>query len=185
MIQVIKLKIFPKCKNNYGRINHSVKRIEFMEKINHKKIIFYPAILISLFLLSIGTGLSQPEPEEEKGPEIKLGEVTIKMREFQSNPPLKLLEVQIEVLNQSKQSAAPPDSIKVVVTPKEIQPASESPLIPEESVLNSPLPPKTGRVMIIGYPFPEETPQSITFEVQINPPEGETKMVIWELQKTP
>lgn len=156
-----------------------------MEKVNHKKIIFYPAILISLFFLSVGVGLSQPTSEEEKGPEIKLGEVTAKMREFQSTPPLKLLEIQIEVLNKSRQSAAPPDSIKVVVTPKEIQPASKFPLTPEESVLNFPLPPKTGRVVIIGYPFPEETPQSITFEVQINPPEGETKMAIWELQETP
>ena len=155
-----------------------------MEKANHRKIILYPAILFSVFLLSVGTGSSQ-SPEEEKGPEIKLGEVTAKIRELQSTPPLKLLEIQIEVLNQSKQSAAPPDSIKVVVTPKEIQPASKFPLTPEESVLNFPLPPKTGRVVIIGYPFPGEAPQSITFEVQINPPEGETKAVIWESEKIP
>jgi hypothetical protein len=172
--------MFPKYKNKFGRINHSVKRIEYMEKVNHKKIIFYPAILISLFLLSVGAGLSQPASEGEKAPEIKLGEVTVKSREFQSTPPLKILEIQIEVLNKSQQSAAPPDSIKVVVTPKEIQPSSESPLTPEESVLNFPLPPKTGRVVIIGYPFPEETTQSITFEVQINPPEGEKKTVTWE-----
>jgi hypothetical protein len=177
--------MFPKCKNNYGRISHSVKRIEFMEKANHKKIIFYPVILISLFLLSLGAGLSQPVSEGEKGPEIKLGEVTVKIREFQSTPPLKLLEIQIEVLNKSQQSVAPSGSIKVVVTPKEIQPASESPFTPEESILNFPLPPKTGRVMIIGYPFPEEAPESITFEVQINPPEGEKKTVIWEWQKSP
>jgi len=155
-----------------------------MEKANHRKIILYPAILFSVFLLSVGTGSSQ-SPEEEKGPEIKLGEVTAKIRELQSTPPLKLLEIQIEVLNQSKQSAAPPDSIKVVVTPKEIQPSSVSPLTPAESVLNFSLPPKTGRVVIIGYPFPGETPQSITFEVQINPPEGETKAVIWESEKIP
>jgi len=156
-----------------------------VEKVIHKKIIFYPAILISLFLLSVGVGLSQPTSEEGKGPEIKLGEVTVKIREFQSTPPLKLLEIQIEVLNQSQQSVAPSGSIKVVVTPKEIKPASESPLTPEESILNFPLPPKTGRVMIIGYPFPEKAPESITFEVQINPPEGEKKTVIWEWHKTP
>jgi hypothetical protein len=177
--------MFPKCKNKCGRLNYSIKRIEFMEKVNHKKILFYQAIWISLFLLTVGEGLSQPAPEGEKAPKIKLGEVTVKSREFQSTPPLKILEIQIEVLNQSQQSAAPPDSIKVVVTPKEIQPAGKSPLTPEESVLNFPLPPKTGRVMIIGYPFPEETPESITFEVQINPPEGEKKTVIWEWQKTP
>jgi hypothetical protein len=176
--------MFPKEKNSYYRLNQSAKRIEFMEKVNHQRIILYSAILVSVFLLSVGTGLSQ-SPEEEMGPEIKLGEVTAKIRELQSTPPLKLLEIQIEVLNQSKQSAAPPDSIKVVVTPKEIQPSDGSPLNPEESVLNFPLPPKTGRVVIIGYPLPGEALQSITFEVQINPPEGETKMVTWGSPKTP
>jgi hypothetical protein len=34
--------------------------------------------------------------------------------------------------------------------------------------------------MIIGYPFQTESPESITFEVQINPPEGEKKIVTWE-----
>jgi hypothetical protein len=176
--------MFTKCKKSYGRLNHSIKRIKFMERANHKKIIFYPVILISLFFLSLGAGLSQP-PEGEKSPEIKLGEVIVKIRELRSTPPLKLLEIQIEVLNQSKQSAAPPDSIKVVVTPKEIQPSGGSLFPKEESVLSAALPPKTGRVVIIGYPFPEGPPQSITLEVQINPPEGETKVVIWEFPKTP
>jgi hypothetical protein len=139
-----------------------------MKKANYKKTIFCLTILISLFFLEVGAGLSQPASIGEKGPEIRLGEVTIKIREFDSTPPLKILELQIEILNRSQQSVAPPNSIKVVVTPK------------EETTLSLPLPPRTGRVMIIGYPFQTESPESITFEVQINPPEGEKKIVTWE-----
>jgi hypothetical protein len=154
-----------------------------MKKTIYKKNVLCLAILIFLFFSTGRAGLSQTEVKEEKGPEIKLGEVTARIREFQSTPPLKLLEIQIEVLNKSRQSVAPADSIKVVVTPKEIQPVGKFSLTPEESTLNLPLPPKTGRVMIIGYPLPEETLESITFEVQINPPEGEQRTVIWEWQK--
>jgi hypothetical protein len=31
------------------------------------------------------------------------------------------------------------------------------------------------RVMIVGFPVPKEKPESISFEVQLNPPEGEKK----------
>jgi hypothetical protein len=156
-----------------------------MKKANYKKTIFCLTILISLFFLEVGAGLSQPASEAEKGPEIKLGEVTVKIREFDSTPPLKILELQIEILNRSQQSVAPPNSIKVVVTPKEIKfsstkSTSEFTPTPEEMTLNLPLQPISGRVMIIGYPFQTESPESITFEVQINPPEGEKKIVTWE-----
>jgi hypothetical protein len=158
-----------------------------MKKSNYKKIIFPLAILISLFFLEGEKGLSQSESEVEKGPIIKLGEITVKIREFNSTPPLKLLEIQIEVLNQSQQTVAPPNSIKLAVTPKETKSlstksANEFPLTPQESILNFPLSPKSGRVMIIGYPFREEALESITFDVQINPPEGEKKTVTWEKQ---
>jgi len=156
-----------------------------MKKVNYKKTIFFLTILISLFFFWVGAGLSQPASEAEKGPEIKLGEVTVKIREFDSTPPLKILELQIEILNRSRQSAAPPNSIKVVVTPKEIKfsstkSTSEFTPTPEEMTLNLPLQPISGRVMIIGYPLRTESPESITFEVQINPPEGEKKTVTWE-----
>jgi len=156
-----------------------------MKKASYKKTIFCSAILIFLFFLEVEAGLSQPASIGEKGPEIRLGEVTVKIREFESTPPFKILELQIEILNQSQQSVAPPNSIKVVVTPKEIKfsstkSTSEFTPTPEETTLNLPLPPRTGRVMIIGYPFHEESPESITFEVQINPPEGEKKTVTWE-----
>jgi len=150
-----------------------------------KKAIYCLTILIYLFLLGLGTGLSQPASVTEKGPEIRLGEVAVKIREFESTPPLKILEVQIKILNQSLQSIAPPNSIKVVVTPKEIKFSSEKStsdftITPEEATLNHPLPPRTSRVMIIGYLFEKEIPESIIFEVQINPPEGEKKTVTWE-----
>ena len=157
-----------------------------MKKINYKKTIFCLTILISLFFLEVGTGLSQPASIPEKGPEIRLGEVAVKIREFESTPsPLKILELQIEIINQSKQSEAPPNSIKVVVTPKEIRfsspkSTSEFTSTPEEMTLNLPLQPISGRVMTIGYPLRTESPESITFEVQINPPEGEKKTVTWE-----
>jgi hypothetical protein len=152
----------------------------------YKKTIYSLTILISFFSFGVGMGLSQPAPIAEKGPEIRLGEVAVKIREFESTPsPLKILELQIEVINQSKQSEAPPNSIKVVVTPKEIKfsspkSSSEFAPTPEEMTLNLPLQPISGRVMIIGYPLRAESPESITFEVQINPPEGEKKTVTWE-----
>lgn len=131
-------------------------------------------------------GLSQPAPIAEKGPEIRLGEVAVKIREFESAPsPLKILELQIEIINQSRQSEAPPNSIKVVVTPKEIKfsspkSTSEFTPTPEETTLNLPLLPRSGQVMIVGYPLRTESLESITFEVQINPPDGEKKTVTWE-----
>ncbi len=151
-----------------------------------KKSCAYLLILMFLFFGGMRQGLSQPVSNVEKGPEIRLGEVTVKIREFESAPsPFKILELQIEILNQSRQSVAPPNSIKVVVTPKEIKlssakSTSELTLTPEEATLNLPLSPRAGRVMIIGYPFYTENPKSLTFEIQINPPEGERKTVTWE-----
>ena len=157
-----------------------------MKKTNYKNTMFYLTILIFLFFLEVGRGLSQPLSKEEP-PQIKLGDITFKMREFESTPPLKILELQIEILNQSRQSAAPPNSIKVTVTPKEIE-SSPKPSTtkfnptPEETTLDLPLPPRTSRVVIVGYSFQTESAESITFEVQINPPEGEKKTVTWHSQ---
>jgi hypothetical protein len=153
-----------------------------------KRFCTYLLLLIFLFFGGVNEVLSQPASPAEKGPEIRLGEVAVKIREFESAPsPFKILELQIEILNQSRQSVAPPHSIRVLVTPKEIKlsstkSTSELTLTPEETTLNLPLSPNAGRVMIIGYPFQTENPESITFEVQINPPEGEKKTVIWESQ---
>ena len=150
------------------------------------KAIIYSSVLIFLLFLATRVVLSQPKVVEEKGPEIRLGEITFGVKEFQSTPsPLIMLEIHIEILNRSRSSTAPPNSIKVVAVPKEIKyPGGAS--IPgfnptqEETTLAVPLLPKTGRILIIGFSLPETKPESITFEIQMNPPEGEKKIVKWE-----
>ena len=156
-----------------------------MVRESHKKTIFYLATLISLCFLGTDIGISQPTPSAEKGPEIGMGEVTVRLREFESTPPFKILELQIEILNKSRKSVAPSHSITVVVTPKEAkfsstQSRGEWTLPPQETLLDLPLPPNWRRVLMIGYPFHEESPESVIFDVQINPPEGEKKTVTWE-----
>ena len=151
-----------------------------------KKTIIYSSILI--FLLFLATGVVSPQPKNvvEQGPDIRLGETRFQVRELGSPPSqVKMLEIQIEVLNRSTRSTAPPNSIKVLVIPKEVKfsegtPVTEFALNPEEVTLNLPLPPSTGRVLIIGYSLLETKPESITFEVQVNPPDGEKKTVKWE-----
>ena len=124
----------------------------------------------------------------ERGPEIRLGETRFQTREIESPPSqLKMLEIHIEVINHSRTSPAPPNFIKVVVTPKEVKfsegtPVTEFALNPEEVILNLPLPRSTGPVLIIGFSLLETKLESITFEVQINPPDGEKKTVKWEQQ---
>lgn len=125
-------------------------------------------------------------PREEKDPEIKLGAVTFLVREFESTPsPMKMLEIHIEIFNNSRRTPALPGSINVIVVPKEInypESASGSEFSPpqEEAALNVPLLPNTGRVLIIGLQLPEKRPESITFEIQVNPPDGEKKTVKWQ-----
>jgi hypothetical protein len=151
-----------------------------------RSINFYLLILILLSSLGVEKGLSQPLSKEESAPQIRLEKVTFQVREIESTPsPLKILEVHVEILNRSQRLTAPPNSIKAVVVPKEIKssetiPANQFAPGPEEVTLNSPLPPRTRQVLIIGYSIPKEKLESITFEVQINPPEGEKKVVTWE-----
>ncbi len=151
-----------------------------------KKIAFYlPAVVFSFFLVT-ENAFAQPKAAEEKGPDIRLGETRFQVRELGSPPSqLSMLEIQIEILNRSSRSTAPPNSIKVLVTPKEMTfpegtPVTEYSLIPEEVSLSLPLPPATGRVLIIGFSLLEAKPESITFEIQMNPPDGEKKTVKWE-----
>ena len=144
-----------------------------------KKIALFLLILIHLSFVGIGKSTSQPLTKEE--PIIKLGEVTFKVREIEATPSnIKILEFYIEVLNRSRLAAAPPDSIKIVVSQKEVvyadpKPAEEFAPVPQEAVLSIPLPPLTGRVLIFGVPLPKEKVESITFDIHLNPPEGEKK----------
>jgi len=149
-----------------------------------KKLLFNFLLVTSLFFLD--TGGVFPQPKGESLPEIKLGEIRFQMREVGSTPSqVRMLEIQIEILNPSPKSTAPPHSIKVLVTPKEIKfpegaSVTELTLNPEEVSLDLALPPATGRILIIGFVLPERKPESITFEIQINPPDGEKKTAKWE-----
>ena len=151
-----------------------------------RKTIFYALSLFLLLFVVTGVVFPQPKPKVEIGPEIRLGEIRFQTREAGSPPSQpRMLEIQIEILNRSTRSTAPPNSIKVVVTPKEVKfpegtSVPEFTLNPEEVTLNLPLPPSTGRVLIIGYSLLETKPESITFEIQVNPPDGEKKTVKWE-----
>jgi hypothetical protein len=160
-----------------------------MKKLNDRDTFWSLALVISLFFIGTGEVLSQPLSKEE-APQIKLGDVAFKLRELEATPPFRILEVHIEIINQSRQSVAPPKSIKVAVTPKETEsPTSPSTtkfnLTPEETTLELPLPPRTRRTVILGYSFQTDSPESINFEVQINPPEGEKKTVTWKKPQTP
>ncbi|NWF91714.1 MAG: hypothetical protein HXY46_02255 [Syntrophaceae bacterium] len=160
-----------------------------MKKKNRKEgILFFSALFLLLFLAAI-KALPQPAPKEEPKPQVSLGEVMVKFKEFESKPsPLKILELHVEILNQSRDATAPAGSVKVVATPLGMRissngTTSEFPSDPQEMILDRPIPPRSGQVVIFGFPFPREDPDSATFEIQINPPEGEKRTVTWESDK--
>jgi hypothetical protein len=154
-----------------------------------RKIIVYSSALIFLQCLATGVGFSQSKAVEERGPDIRLGEINFSVREFQSTPsPLRMLEIHIEIYNKSRQVTAPPNSIKLVLVPKETKypegvPGGEFDPGQHETTIAVPLPPITGRIVTFGFSLPEKIPESMTFEIQMNPPEGETKTVKWESGK--
>jgi hypothetical protein len=147
------------------------------------KIAFY---FLFLFMFQITDSVySQPKDGEEKA-DIKFGKINFQTREFESaTPPLKILEIQIEILNKSRKLIAPANSIRVVVVPREIKfPEGTSTVefkpSQEEVVVPVSLSPNTGRIVIVGFSLPEKKPESITFEIQINPPDGENSLMRWE-----
>ncbi len=148
-----------------------------------KKIALFLLVLI-LFAFT-GPGKSLPQLLSREEPIIKLGEVTFKVREIESAPSaIKILEFYIEVLNRSRIATAPPNSIKVVVSQKEViyagpKPAEEFAPAPQEAILSIPLPPLTGRVLIFGVSLPKEKVESITFDIHLNPPDGDKKTITW------
>jgi len=142
-----------------------------------------------LFLFSIAfaapEALSQVPGTGEKALPVQIGTIVFQIREFEATPsPIQILEVQIEIFNRSQKVTVPPNTIKVVTAPREIKfppsgPANPFAPPPEEVMLTYPLPPMAARVIIVGFPVPKEKPESISFEVQINPPEGEKKTVTY------
>jgi hypothetical protein len=158
--------------------------------MNHliRKGIIHPTVLVlSLFLVTVG--LSQSRAAEVKGPEISLREISFLVRELPTTPsPLKILEIHVEIYNKSRQATAPANSIKLVLVPKETKysegtPRTEFDPGPQETTVTVLLPPVTGRIITFGFSLPEKTPESMTFEIQINPPEGEKKTATWESSK--
>ena len=155
-----------------------------MAQILRKKM-FCSSVLLLLFFLS-GEAASQPASREEPL-QIRLGNVTFRTREFEATPvKLKILEAHVEVLNQGRDLAAPSNTIKVAISVKDVKPSGgisiqEFSSRHEEAMLPMDLPPRKGRIVIIGFLLPEEKIESITFEVQVNPPEGEKKTVSADL----
>ncbi len=150
-----------------------------------KRIILYSSLLVLLVLQATEVAFSQPKAAEEKA-DIRFGKITFRTRDFESaTPPLRMLEVQVEIINKSRKITASSNSIRVVVVPKEIKfpegvSGAEFNPAQEEVTVPVPLSPNTGRMLIFGFSLPEKKPESITFEVQINPPGGENSMVKWE-----
>jgi hypothetical protein len=163
-----------------GKLLRSFKNL-FLKKVR-RIIFFYLSFLIFLSPLVIGEALSQPFSKGESLSQIRLGNITFHLRKIESTPsPLSFLDVQVEVFNRSQKITAPPNSIRVVVSLKEVKysnsMASEEYSPPsQEATLYSPLSPGSGRVLIIGFLMPKERVNWMTFEIQINPPEGEKKI---------
>jgi len=154
-----------------------------------RKAVVRSSPLVLLVFLVMGVGLFHSRAAEEKGPDIRLKGISFLVRELPSTPsPLKILEIHIEIYNKSRQATAPANSIKLVLVPIETKYPEGAPGTPfdpgqQETTIAVPLPPVTGRIMTFGFSLPEKIPESMTFEIQINPPEGEKKTAKWESGK--
>jgi hypothetical protein len=142
-------------------------------------------ILVLWLSLCAGPGdcLAQSPLQGEQEPTAKLGEIYVRIREIESTPsPLRMLEVHVQVLNQSRKVPIPAGSVRVRVTPEEIlyagadQP-SRIPPDPEEVTLPSQILPGAGQFIYVGFSLDKGSPQSATFEIQINPPRGDQKTI--------
>ncbi|MEI9477007.1 MAG: hypothetical protein WCO26_10580 [Deltaproteobacteria bacterium] len=144
--------------------------------------------LILSFLPGTAQVFSQSAQQEETAPQVRLEDVNFRVREIGSTPsPLTLIEVHVSVFNPSQKVAVPPNSIKLAIVPKEVTflapPPKDGPdLQPEVTTLNFPLAPRTGRILITAFSIPKEGVESITFEIQINPPQGEKKTATWRVK---
>jgi len=155
-----------------------------MNHLTKKAIIRSTVALLLLFLVT--GGLFQSRAAEEKGPEISVKGISFLVRELPSTPsPLKILEIHVEIYNKSRRATAPANSIKLVLVPKETKypeggPRTEFDPGQQETTISVPLPPASGLMLTFGFSLPERTPESMTFEVQVDPPEGEKKTATWQ-----
>ena len=126
-------------------------------------------------------GFSQTAVQSGPDPVVKMGEIAFKVKEYPAAPsPLKMLEIQIEIINPSPKTTVPPNTVKVAVVLREaLFPSSGTRNTfnppPEEATLTMPMPPGAVRFVIIGFSLSQVKPESVSFEVQINPPDGEKK----------
>ena len=149
---------------------------------------FFCLVLLSLAaacFLGTGEGFSQSLTPQGSEPVIRIGKVTFQTREIQAAPSsIKMLEIQIEIHNDSQKTALPANSVRVVVTPKDVtyssaKPSNPFPTAAGEFTIPMDIPPQTGRSVIIGFSLTGDTPESITFEIQASPPSGPTKNETW------
>lgn len=146
---------------------------------------FILALILIFFFPQKDYLFSQIRDDREKTP-LKFGSITFNMRETESKPSnIKFLEIYIELLNISREKTIPANSIKIVLEPKEIKFLDHSNEISwlinkEEKIIDFPLLPLSGRVVVFGILLPQKKLQSISFEIQLNPPYGEKKLITWE-----
>ncbi len=141
--------------------------------------------LFLIFLWSIDfqgqEGFSQTSTPLGQDLPVKMGGIDFRIKEYAGTPsPNHMLEIQIEIINPSLKGTIPPNTLKVTVIPKEVHFSSSGPAgrfnpPPEETILTLPMPPGAVRIVMMGFSLPPEKLESVSFEVQINPPDGEKK----------
>jgi hypothetical protein len=145
------------------------------------------SFLCWMFLFTLGTThvFSQPAQQEDTVLEVRLETISFRVREIPSGPsPLTLLEVHVSVFNPNQKMTFPANSIKLAIVPKGITFVSAPPkdqpnLQPEITTLNFALAPRTGRLHITAFSLPMQSVESVTFDIQINPPQGEKQTATW------
>ena len=142
-------------------------------------------LLVFLFVLDPGHVFSQPVQQEELALQVRLESIDFRVREIPSSPaPVTLFEVHVSVFNPSPKATVPANSITLEIVPREITflsppPKDQPHLQPEITTLNFALAPRTGRLRITAFSLPMQAVESLTFDIQINPPKGERKTATW------
>ena len=157
------------------------------EKNTDRSRIFFSLFsLVLVFVLEPAHIFSQPAEQEETKLEVRLEDVDFRVREIQSSPsPLTMLEVHVSLFNPNQKVTVPPNSITLAIVPKGITflstpPKDQPDLQPEITTLTFPLAPRTGRLLITAFSLPMASVESVTFDIQINPPQGEKKTATWQ-----
>jgi hypothetical protein len=141
--------------------------------------------LVLLFVPEAGYVFSQPVHQEEIALQVRLENIDFRVREIPSSPaPVTLFEVHVSVFNPNPKATVPANSITLEIVPREITflsplPKDQPHLQTEITTLNFALAPRTGRLHITAFSLPMQALESLTFDIQINPPKGEKKTATW------